>query len=46
MPAIEWKRNALINKNKNLINKFREIGDILLIQNLTVIGIILFEWNS
>ena len=23
MPAIEWKLNAMINKNKSLINKFR-----------------------
>ena len=25
MPMIEWKLNAMINKNKNLINKFPEI---------------------
>ena len=24
MPAFEWKLNAMINKNENLINKFPE----------------------
>ena len=43
MPAFEWKLNAVIKKDKNLINKFHKIGDILLISNLTVIVIILFK---
>ena len=25
VPAFEWKLNAMINKNKNLINKFPQI---------------------
>ena len=43
MSAIEWKLNAMINKDKSLINNSHKIGDILLIQDLTVIGIILFK---
>ena len=46
MPAFEWKLNAMINKDKNLINKFpQNWRHILLIHDLTVIGIILFKWN-
>ena len=37
MPAFEWKLNAMSNKDKNLIKKFPQIGDILLIATLTVI---------
>ena len=43
MSAFEWKNNQLINKDKNLIINFHVIGDILLIINLTVIGIKLFK---
>ena len=39
MHAVERKFIAMINKNKNLINKFfLVIGDILLTENLKVIG--------
>ena len=38
--AIEWKLNAMINKDKSLIKSSHKIGDILLIQDLTVIGIL------
>ena len=31
MPAFEWKLNAMINKDKNLIKSFQKIGNILLI---------------
>ena len=37
MSAFEWKLNAMINKDKNLIEKFLVIGDILLIASLTLI---------
>ena len=43
MSAFEWKLNSKINKDKNLINKFPKIGDILLILNLTVI---VFDFNN
>ena len=46
MSAFEWKLNSRNNKDKNLINKFPKNGDFLLIQDLVVIGIILFKWNS
>ena len=37
MHAIEWKLNAMINRNKNLIKKFPSFGDILSIKNLETI---------
>ena len=37
MSAFEWKLNAMINKDKNLINKFQKNAGILLIQDLIVI---------
>ena len=48
MPAFEWKLNAMINKDKILINTFsrnwRNWSEE--IENLTVIGMLLFIWNS
>ena len=43
MSAFEWKLNAIINKDRNLINNIPKIGDILLILNLTVI---VFDFNN
>ena len=43
MTAFEWKLNAMINKDKNLINKFPKNGRILLILNLTNIVIIIIK---
>ena len=43
MSAFEWKLNAMINKDRNLINNIPKIGDILLILNLTVI---VFDFNN
>ena len=46
MSVFEWKLNAMINKDKNLIINFPQDwrhGDILLIQDLTVI---VFEYYS
>ena len=40
MAAFEWKLNDMHNKDKNLIN-----NDILLIQDLVVIGIIIYKKN-
>ena len=37
MSAFEWKLNAMINKDKNLFNKFPQDWDILFILNLNVI---------
>ena len=44
MSAFEWKLNAMINKDKNLIKNFLVIGGILLVLNLNVILIIIIEW--
>ena len=46
MSAFEWKLNAMINKDKNLINKFPRNWRHPKNTNLAVIGIILFKWNS
>ena len=43
MSSFEWKLNAMINKDKNLINIIPKKGDILLALNLTVI---VFDFNK
>ena len=43
MPAIEWKLNAMINKNKNLINEFPQNWRHPINTKFFVTGIIIFK---